>query len=363
MKSPMVSRGRLLANRPAAFTQLSITIPFEPKMTSRTFLSQYLFDVLAETREKLKACYPSSHANQLIRKLNTIFEKLDFHTYAKSVAILLSPDFEKVLYLNIKAEKHIYVDHSFNMRELVERKEELKNFLVLALKPERTRIYLGNDHEFKRIVSNVCDHMETFRTELSPDIIHFTNGSTLPESTLKKFLGYTDQALKIITHAYPFPLFVIGNEKMLSYFARITKNQHSIVEYIPKNLVNDSDLMIREAIKPRIADWDLVKQLHIFNRLEAAEKKGNLATGIQDVCREANRQKAKLLIVEKNYKSEGWQDRRVPLPRLNIELTPYYIQDKVDEIIEKVLQTGGDVEFVEEGMLTAYRQIALILYS
>ena len=41
---------------------------------------------------------------------------------------------------------------------------------------------------------------------------------------------------------------------------------------------------------------------------------------------------------------------------------PFYIKDAVDDIIEKVLASGGDVEFVDEGILKDYNKIALIEY-
>ena len=39
---------------------------------------------------------------------------------------------------------------------------------------------------------------------------------------------------------------------------------------------------------------------------------------------------------------------------------PFYIKDEVDEIIEKVFESGGDVEFAENDMLKEYDHIALI---
>jgi len=39
-----------------------------------------------------------------------------------------------------------------------------------------------------------------------------------------------------------------------------------------------------------------------------------------------------------------------------------YIKDAVDDVIEKVLENGGDVEFVDEGLLKDYHHIALILF-
>jgi hypothetical protein len=39
-----------------------------------------------------------------------------------------------------------------------------------------------------------------------------------------------------------------------------------------------------------------------------------------------------------------------------------YIKDAVDDVIEKVLEHGGDVEFVEQGTLKDYQHVALVQY-
>ena len=40
----------------------------------------------------------------------------------------------------------------------------------------------------------------------------------------------------------------------------------------------------------------------------------------------------------------------------------FYIKDAVDDVIEKVLSSGGDVEFVDEGILNNYDKIVLLEY-
>ena len=39
---------------------------------------------------------------------------------------------------------------------------------------------------------------------------------------------------------------------------------------------------------------------------------------------------------------------------------PFYIKNAVDEVIDKVLENGGDVEFVDDNLLKNYQHIALI---
>ena len=40
----------------------------------------------------------------------------------------------------------------------------------------------------------------------------------------------------------------------------------------------------------------------------------------------------------------------------------FFIKDVVDHVIEKVLASGGDVKFVQEGLLEEYHKIVLIQF-
>lgn len=72
----------------------------------------------------------------------------------------------------------------------------------------------------------------------------------------------------------------------------------------------------------------------------------------------------KRLVLEKNYMyaaQHGATESEIYKP-----VEPYnkfsIIKDAVDDVIEKVLENGGDVEFVDEGVLDKYHHIALIQY-
>ena len=41
---------------------------------------------------------------------------------------------------------------------------------------------------------------------------------------------------------------------------------------------------------------------------------------------------------------------------------PPHIRDGVDQLIEEVIESGGEVEFVEDGTLQAFDHIALVKY-
>jgi len=89
--------------------------------------------------------------------------------------------------------------------------------------------------------------------------------------------------------------------------------------------------------------------------VENALNAGKLVHGLDAVESMAARKNCRLLVVEKDFKAPDPAKARLNTPH-------FYIRDTVDMIIQKVLENGGDVEFLENGMLAAHGGIALIQY-
>ncbi len=90
-------------------------------------------------------------------------------------------------------------------------------------------------------------------------------------------------------------------------------------------------------MKPEIAS---TKYIHLLQQLDDARKAGKLSIGIKEVWNTATHRRGTLLLVEEDY--------------------PFNSEEVIDDIMEKVLKTGGDVEFVQPGMLAAWQHIVLI---
>ena len=79
---------------------ISIILPFEPKMEAKS----EILDRLNASLEKVQRVISANHRDELgslvMQKLKTIFKNLNYSTYKKSIAIYVSPIFEKVLYLD-----------------------------------------------------------------------------------------------------------------------------------------------------------------------------------------------------------------------------------------------------------------------
>lgn len=343
---------------------ISIILPFEPKMNLKTELSYSLKMAVKKVEEELEEYYPGELAAQVMKKLNTLVKNLDFHTYKKSIALFVSPVFEKVLYLDVPVEEKIIIDETFEIRDLVYCKKQVHKYLVLQLSGKESRMYLGNTNALVRIISDRPEHIEAYRNDVAERTANFSDTAERKEIVLTKFLQHIDQSLDIVLRAYQLPLFVMGTDRIVGHFKQITRHEKSIVETIRGNYEESSPAALRAVLAPYINNWKKVREKDLLNQIDEAAGRKKLAVGMKSVWQEASHKKGQLLLVEKNYMFPAQLGAKPDMIEKIEE--PYnhfaHIRDAVDDVIERVLDNGGDVEFVDEGVLDPYEKIVLIKY-
>jgi hypothetical protein len=344
---------------------VSVIMPFEPKMMLKADLEHRLKLAFQKVQKQLKANYSDEEAEPVLAKLQSLIRGLDSGTYKKSIGIFVSPLVEKVYYLDIPVEEKIIIDESFEIRDLVYSKKEIHKYLVLVLSAQRSRIFLGNTTQFVRLASNMPHHVAAYKNDIPERVGNFSDPSHRKEVMLEKFLRHIDSSLGLILKAYSLPLFVMGTDRTVGHFKKLTHHLKNITGYVHGNFDEAGEFAIRQAIAPYVADWQYVVQSDLMLRLDAARSAGKLAFGIKNVSKSASRGKGRLLIVEKNYMvahHRGNYHLQEEETAFAQSITPLFLKDAVDDVIEKVLATGGDVEFVDEGLLDIYAHIALIEY-
>lgn len=341
---------------------VSVFMPFEPKMSSKQSLRQALETAIKKVEQQMLQHYTYKEILGIRQKLNTVIAELNYNTHKKSIAIYVSPLFEKVLYLDICVEEKVIVSNSFEIRNLVNSKKDLHEYLLLHLGTSATNIYHGNSNGLVKIVSNSRSHF--LENELKSTV-----ASSLPLTSplaiiTGNYLTHVDQSLDIVLNAYPFPLFIVGSEEILTLFKGITKHVNTVIDYVPGDFEVTGYSDLTKIVTPYITDWQKVKQKEITNQLAEATANKKLAVGMKDVWQKATSHRGRLLIIEKNYEYKAEQEDNNEIIAQAVGRYNKYsnIKDAVDDVIEKVLEDGGDVEFVEKDLLKEYHHIALVQY-
>ncbi len=343
---------------------VSIILPFEPVMSIKSELEYKLKLSVQKVESELMKDYTMDKALPVILKLKNLVRNVNFNTHKKSVAIFVSPLIEKILYLDIPVEEKIIIDESFEIRDLVYSKKELHKYLLLVLNGKSVKIYLGNTTQFIRIVSEVPENIDAYENDIPERVANFSDPSYRKEVMLGKFLHHVDIGLDILLKAYPLPLFVMATERIIGHFKKISKNEQFVIDFIHGNFEETTEAELKKTIQPYINDWKKVKQQNLLQILNTARGAKKLAFGIKEVWKAAYQKKGRLLVVEKNYMVPAQQgaDPEIIYQQDFSNNNSFYIKDAVDDIIEKILENGGDVEFVDENLLTDYDHIALTLY-
>ena len=332
---------------------ISLLLPFEPTMNLKVGLVDKLKKATDKIAKKLFADYPEDEAVSVLEKLRHVIRELNYNTHKKSIAIFVSSLFEKVYYLDLPLIEKIVVDESFEIRSLINCKKENHKYLLAVLSEEAIRIYIGSTGLLIPIVVNVCDNV-TGCGKRSP--VTVTNDHAEPQSSneyFDQFLRHSDRGLNLLLQSYPLPLFIMATEKTITHFKAITNAAAHVIKYIPGSFDANTELELHQIMSPYVANWKAVMEGDLLQQVKDALHHNKLATGIADVSKAAAQKRVRMLVVERNYLyTSQRRDEKMK--------DAFYVLDVVDEVIENVLAHGGDVEFVDDGLLWDYQQIALI---
>lgn len=333
------------------FPSVSIFMPFDPKMGMKNKLTCSLSKATDKVVSEINNKCPGEMSLLVIQKLKLIIKKLDFNTHRKSVAIFVSPVFEKTYYLNIDVEEKVIVNESLQIRDLVQSKKQSQKFHILFLSENESRIYLSETNSSVKITSDNPMPKNAGRND--------------PPEPIENFLRHVDHSLNIILKHDILPVFVMGTEKLTGQFRDLTKSNEAIIEYVPGDYEKCALEDLKRLLKPQIADWQKIKQKNLLDQLKEASNNNKLSFGIENVQREVINRRGRLLLIENKYlfdydtslwENDTW-NYKTPGPYNKFS----NIKNPIDEMIEKVLENGGDVELVSNGLLKEYSQIALII--
>jgi Bacterial archaeo-eukaryotic release factor family 3 len=343
---------------------VSIILPFEPKMSLKTELEYSLKRAMTKVESELMGNYPPEKAIPVINRLKDLIKQLNFNTYKKSIALFVSPLVEKVFYLDIPVEEKIVIDDSFEIRDLVYSKKQSNQYLILLLGGHRTKMYLGNSSHVLQLILSEYETFKQYENDVNERVANFSDPDKRKEIIIEKYLHHIDTTLSLILQSYPLPVFVLGTKRILGHFHKLTKNEKSIVHFVHGNYEETTPVELQEVLEPYVFNWKLVRQNHLLHQIENARNDMKLSSGIRDVWKSVESKNSRLLVVEKDfiYPARHGSEPDIIFPEDVISNNKFYIKDAVDDIIEKVLENGGDVEFVDNDVLKDYDKIALIRY-
>ena len=188
------------------------------------------------------------------------------------------------------------------------------------------------------------------------------NVSAIRDERHRQFFRQVDQALSIFMADDPLPLAGVGVDRYQSFFAELSEHKNAIVATLNGSHDNTSPSDLATLVWPLVEAGLAEQRQKYLEALDRAVGEQRVVSTPGEVWRLANEGRGRLLLVEEDFHFPGQVDEtQMHLLPADDASAPGFLEDAVNDIIETVLNKGGQVVFVENGQLDQFQRIALSL--
>lgn len=313
--------------------------------------------------DRLLSEFTQREIEPVLRNLDQIANQIDYRYVQDGLAIYVHQDFSRLFYLPFPLKERVIIDQSFFTRDLVFALNRTQRYWVLVLSEKPTRLYEGTRDLLTEVQAENFPMMHEGPGGEEPLPGGFgVRKSHIRDEYHRKFFRQVDRALKPFLVNDPLPLVVVGVERYLAFFDEITSHKGQILATLTGNHDQTPPHELAKLVWPLVELNLKEERKRSLLDLEKAIGERKVVTTIGEIWRYAQEGRGQLLLVEENfhYPAKLDDNGRTLLPADDPN-APGAIDDAVDEIIEAVLAYRGQVTFLEDGLLSEYHRIAMIL--
>lgn len=311
--------------------------------------------------DRLHSEFTKREVAQIVKNLQQLVKQVDWQHTLDGLALFASRELSTAIMLPFRVTPRAIIDETFATRDLVYAYNRAPPYRVLVLS-HTCRLYdawttVLEEHRARPFPMN---HRGPGGASRLPGG-HGINRSAIRDDALRSFFRSVDEALADLQKGKPLPLIVVGVDRNLAFFQEVTRQAGSIVGMLAGNHDQTPPHALGKLVWPVFELGATTRRTEALVQLDQAVSAHRHASGIDQVWRVAAGGTCRTLLVEKEFKyaadvsSDGTQ------------LLPYTgrgaasLDDAVDEVIERVLDTGGDVFFYPTGTLEVHQRIAAVL--
>jgi hypothetical protein len=310
--------------------------------------------------DRLHGEFKKREVAAVVKNLQELVRNVDWEHTLDGLALFASERKSAAVGLPFRVRPRAMIDESFATRDLVYAFNRARPYRVLVL-GHQTRLYdawtaVLDEHTARPFP---MIHKGAGGGARLPGGFGI-NRSAVRDDAHRQFFRSVDGAVEAVAKANPLPLVVVGVERNLAFYQEVARQPDSIVGMLAGNHERTPPSALGKLVWPVFEAGATVRRTEALVRLDRAVSANRHASGIDQVWREAVCGNCRDLLVEKQFtypadvSPEG--DRLLP----HTGRGPRSLDDAVDEIIERVMATGGEVFFYGPGDLDVHQKIAAV---
>lgn len=319
-------------------------------------------NLVNQAKERLLAENERRAIAPLLSRIDELVDEIDWPHALDGLAIFASDSLCAVQYLPFEVENRVIIDETFATRDVVHALSRSPRYRVVVLSEKPTRLYEGVRDDLEEVVDHGFPMVHEGRGGERPLMGGpGVNVSQQRDDAHRQFFRKVDAGLAAAMAGDPTPLVVVGVTRYHAFFDEVSAHTGKVIASLTgahdKTPAHELGRMawpeVDKALKERAQAW--------IGKVNEAVGANRVSSGLVQVWRAAAEGRGATVVVDANYA----QPARLSDDGLDLTLvddpTPMdVLDDAVDDVIELVLQKGGEVVFVDGG-LDRHDRIALLL--
>ncbi|MFE6158711.1 chemotaxis protein [Streptomyces sp. NPDC056486] len=348
--------------QPRPYPAVTVLLPTHRREPDNAQDPVRLRNLVAEAKERLKSD-PAVAREQRIEvaaQLDRAVAEIDLVHAEDGLAVFAAPGEHQVWSLARTVPSRVVLSDTFLTRNVVAAQAAERPYWVLAVSADRVTLWSGTP---ERVTQHKADGFPLTRSLDDPDAERKERigdvPSTFRDEHTRKFLREADLAAAAVLRAHPRPLFVAGEAAALSLLddtGTVTKGATRVPH---GGLAHGPAQAVWQTVRPFIAAQDKAELGSTLHELDAAQGRHQYAAGLDEVWQNVTTDRVRLIAVEDTFQATVRDDGGHLVPAESDDLDA--VDDVVDDIVERALDTGAEVRFVPEGTLTDRGRIACAL--
>ncbi len=343
---------------------VTITVPFENSSFAHKVNETHVKSVIKKAQDELKKL--GEDHKQISQNLNAILKQIDFSKPGEGIGIFASSTIAKFIHYHLPVKERLIISEFFDTHDVIYTTLELPEYYTLLISDKHTRLFRGTGKQLQEIEDKnfPMRYVEEHQYPSTPSLLDAgTEVSAVKEMRETQYLRQVDNKLSDYLLKDKLPIVIMGVTQHIGYFNQITKHAALIAGEVRGNFDYVEMGKIETIASQEITTYR--KRQTEKELLKVKEAVGNhlCVYGLSDVYKAAMEGKGNILFVEKDFTAPGeLNDDSFHLTEAEESnvITKTAI-DIVTQVIEEVIKKGGKVHFVENGELTNYGRIALLL--
>jgi hypothetical protein len=319
-------------------------------------------NVVVQATERIISDYGKREVAPILLRLEQLVSEIDYQTNLDGLVLFVNHDIARRFVLAFSVPERVVVDDTFYTRDLVYGFNRTTHYWLVTLSENATRLFRATNDALEEVrnFGFPMEHTGAGGLASLPDGIG-VHRSALRDEKHRQFFRDVDAGVTAARVQELLPVAVVGVDRFVAFYQEVSSHAAAIIATVKGSHDTTTTHQLAQLVWPIVKHQSEAAVSQALNELEIAVSGQRTISSVGEVWRVSNEGRAKHLFVERDFQYPARVDATgLQLTPVDDATAPGVLDDAVDEIITQVMNTGGQVTFVEPGTLHDHQHIAII---